>query len=119
MSKLAIVQAPPVFLDRQKTLERTVGYIDQAVSQGAELVVFPSGYFPAQGKPATTKPGGFFIKYSSSTMATSDHLNDCSRSTTINLNESVHQVSSTGNIHLIETSNTTSRISRLLLMCQQ
>ncbi len=50
MSKLAIVQAPPVFLDRQKTLELAVEYVDQAVSEGAQLIVFPEAFVP--GYPA-------------------------------------------------------------------
>ncbi|WP_275098507.1 carbon-nitrogen hydrolase family protein [Sedimenticola hydrogenitrophicus] len=50
MSKLAIVQMPPVFLDRAKTLERAVGQIEEAAAQGAELVVFPEAFIP--GYPA-------------------------------------------------------------------
>ncbi|TVT55356.1 MAG: carbon-nitrogen hydrolase family protein [Sedimenticola thiotaurini] len=49
-NKLAIVQVPPVFLDRQQTLERAVNSIDQAASQGAKLVVFPEAFIP--GYPA-------------------------------------------------------------------
>ncbi|MES9872575.1 MAG: carbon-nitrogen hydrolase family protein [Candidatus Sedimenticola sp. 6PFRAG7] len=59
MSKLAIVQAPPVYLDREKTLQRAVEYVDEAVSQGAEMVVFPEAY--VSGYPAWVwrlRPGG-------------------------------------------------------------
>jgi len=59
MNKIAIVQEPPVFLDREKTIERAVGHVDQAAAQGAELVVFPEAYVP--GYPAWVwrlKPGG-------------------------------------------------------------
>lgn len=59
MSKLAIVQAPPVFLDRQRTLERAVDYVEQAAAQGAELVVFSEAFLP--GYPAWVwrlRPGG-------------------------------------------------------------
>ncbi len=59
MSKLAIVQVPPVFLDRRQTLRRAVEYIDQTVEQGADLVVFPEAYVP--GYPAWVwrlRPGG-------------------------------------------------------------
>ena len=44
MSKLAIVLAPPVLLDRAATLQRAVSFVDEAVAGGAELVVFPEAY---------------------------------------------------------------------------
>lgn len=50
MSKLAIVQAPPAFLDREQTLEKAVVLIDEAAAAGAELVVFPESFIP--GYPA-------------------------------------------------------------------
>lgn len=50
MSKLAIVQVPPVLLDRERTLERAVEYVEKAVAQGAQMVVFPEAYVP--GYPA-------------------------------------------------------------------
>ena len=59
MSKLAIVQVPPVFMDRRQTLQRAVEYIDLAVAQGADLVVFPEAFVP--GYPAWVwrlRPGG-------------------------------------------------------------
>lgn len=59
MSKLAVVQASPVFLGREKTLTRAVEYIDEVANQGAELVVFPEAYVP--GYPAWVwrlRPGG-------------------------------------------------------------
>lgn len=59
MSKLAIVQAAPVLLDRQRTLQRAVDYIEEAAGRGAELVVFPEAFVP--GYPAWVwrlRPGG-------------------------------------------------------------
>ncbi|MET0106149.1 MAG: carbon-nitrogen hydrolase family protein [Sedimenticola sp.] len=59
MESMAIVQAPPVFLDREKTLERAVQYIEEAAGQGASLVAFPEAYVP--GYPAWVwrlRPGG-------------------------------------------------------------
>jgi len=59
MSKLAIVQEPPVFLDRDGTIESAVKFVGQAATQGAELVVFPEAYVP--GYPAWVwrlRPGG-------------------------------------------------------------
>ncbi|MFH1169172.1 MAG: carbon-nitrogen hydrolase family protein [Chloroflexota bacterium] len=46
--KAAAIQASPVFLDRDATVEKACGLIEQAAAQGAALVVFPetwvSGY---------------------------------------------------------------------------
>ncbi len=50
MLKLAIVQAPPVLLDRERTLQRAVEYIERAAGEGATLVVFPEAFVP--GYPA-------------------------------------------------------------------
>lgn len=48
MTRVAIVQEAPVFPDRGKTIEKALRLLDQAVSNGADLVVFPeaciSGY---------------------------------------------------------------------------
>jgi len=46
MSKLAIVQHPPVLLDREKTLDKAVDLISEAAGHGAELVVFPEAFIP-------------------------------------------------------------------------
>lgn len=59
MKKIAIVQAPPAFLDLEKTLERALTYVEQAVSQGAALIAFPEAFLP--GYPAwiwRLRPGG-------------------------------------------------------------
>ena len=50
MPKIAIVQEPPVVLDRSATLERAIGALGRAADGGAELVVFPETYLP--GYPA-------------------------------------------------------------------
>ena len=42
--KVAIVQTPPVFLDREKTIDRACQKITEAASQGAELIVFPEAW---------------------------------------------------------------------------
>ena len=42
----AVVQEPPVWLDLAASMERAVGIISNAASQGAELVVFPEAWFP-------------------------------------------------------------------------
>jgi nitrilase len=46
MSKIAIVQTPPVFLDREKTIEKAVTLIGEVAAEGAELVVFPETFIP-------------------------------------------------------------------------
>ena len=46
MSKLAIVQKAPVFLDKQKTIELAVATIEEAAANGAELVVFTEAFIP-------------------------------------------------------------------------
>lgn len=59
MKKLAIVQAPPVFLDLKRSIERACDYINQAAKTGADLVMFPEAYLP--GYPSWVwrlKPGG-------------------------------------------------------------
>lgn len=45
-TKVAVIQKPPVLLDRDKTIARTLESIDEAVSQGAALLVFPEAYIP-------------------------------------------------------------------------
>ncbi|MBN2466779.1 MAG: carbon-nitrogen hydrolase family protein [Deltaproteobacteria bacterium] len=42
--KVAIVQTPPVFLDREKTIDRACRKITEAAGQGAELIVFPEAW---------------------------------------------------------------------------
>ena len=59
MSKLAIVQKAPVFLDKVRTLARAVDYVDEAAAVGAGLVIFPEAFIP--GYPAwiwRLRPGG-------------------------------------------------------------
>ena len=59
MSKLAIVQKPPVFLDKQKTIEAAVTTVEEAAVNGAELVVFTEAFIP--GYPTwiwRLRPGG-------------------------------------------------------------
>jgi len=58
-AKVAVIQKPPVLLDRDKTIARAVGLIDEAADAGATLLVFPEAYIP--GYPAwiwRLKPGG-------------------------------------------------------------
>jgi len=40
MSKIAVVQSPPVFLDRSGTIERATTLVSEAASEGTEVVIF-------------------------------------------------------------------------------
>ena len=44
--RVAIIQHPPVLLDRAATLARAVTLIDEAVAGGARLVVLPETFIP-------------------------------------------------------------------------
>lgn len=46
MTKVAIIQEPPVYLDLKKTMSRAVELIAGAAGEGAQLVVFPEAWFP-------------------------------------------------------------------------
>ncbi len=59
MSKLAIVQKPPVFLDKHKTILAAVATVEEAANKGAELVIFTEAFIP--GYPTwiwRLRPGG-------------------------------------------------------------
>ena len=59
MSKIAIIQQPPVFLDREKTIQKAVSLVEESAANGANLIIFPEAFIP--GYPAwiwRLKPGG-------------------------------------------------------------
>jgi nitrilase len=58
-TRIAVIQKPPVLLDRERTIERALQSIEEAVEQRASLLVFPEAYIP--GYPTwiwRLKPGG-------------------------------------------------------------
>lgn len=50
MTKIAIVQEPPAFLDRDKTIAKAVEKVAEAAARGAELILFNEAFVP--GYPA-------------------------------------------------------------------
>ncbi|MGI9533520.1 MAG: carbon-nitrogen hydrolase family protein [Thermodesulfobacteriota bacterium] len=48
--KVAVAQVSPVYMDKDKTIEKACRFIREAGENGAELVVFPEAYIP--GYPA-------------------------------------------------------------------
>ena len=44
--KVPAVQATPVFLDREATIDKACGLIATAGSEGARLIVFPEAFIP-------------------------------------------------------------------------
>ena len=44
--KAAIVQEPPVYLNLTASMERAIGLVERAASDGAGLIVFPEAWFP-------------------------------------------------------------------------
>lgn len=45
--KGAVVQAAPVFLDREATVDKAIALIEEAGANGAQIVAFPEGFIPA------------------------------------------------------------------------
>lgn len=59
MTKIAVVQKAPVYLDKEKTIQLAVETVEEAAGNGAELVVFTEAFIP--GYPAWVwrlRPGG-------------------------------------------------------------
>lgn len=46
MTKIAVIQRPPVLLDRNATIARAVQSVAEAAAQGAKLIVLPESYIP-------------------------------------------------------------------------
>jgi nitrilase len=44
--RVAAVQAAPVFLDRDSTVEKAIGLIERAAEDGASVIGFPEGFVP-------------------------------------------------------------------------
>lgn len=46
MTKIAVFQQPPVYLDLDKSMSRAIDLIEEAARDGAQMVVFPEAWFP-------------------------------------------------------------------------
>jgi len=46
MTRVAIVQEAPVFLDKEKTIEKACRLVETAAAEGAQLVLFPETFIP-------------------------------------------------------------------------
>ena len=44
--KIAVVQQPPVYLDKAKSIRRAVELMSDAATQGCGLIVFPEAWLP-------------------------------------------------------------------------
>jgi nitrilase len=58
MIRIAAVQAAPVFLDREATIDRVCARIAEAGAAGAKLVVFPESFVPGYPDWVWTVPAG-------------------------------------------------------------
>lgn len=59
MPRVAVIQKPPAYLDRERTIAQAVADVREAARGGAQLVVFPEAFIP--GYPAwiwRLRPGG-------------------------------------------------------------
>lgn len=45
--RVGVVQAAPVFLNREASTEKAIGFIEEAGRQGVDLLAFPEGFIPA------------------------------------------------------------------------
>lgn len=45
--KVAVVQAAPVIMDREKTLDKALGLMEECSRKGAQIVLFPEAFIPA------------------------------------------------------------------------
>jgi nitrilase len=73
--KVAVVQAAPVWMDLDATIDKTVQYIRQAAKAGARLIAFPETWVPCYpwhiwlGTPAWQIGRGFVQRYFDNSLA--------------------------------------------------
>ena len=73
--KVAVVQAAPVFLDLDATVDKTISLIEEASANGAKLIAFPETFIPGYpwqiwlGAPAWAIGRGFVQRYFDNSLA--------------------------------------------------
>ena len=73
--KVAVVQAAPVWLDLDATVEKTIALIEEAAAMGAKLIAFPETFVPGypwniwMGTPAWSIGRGFVQRYFDNSLA--------------------------------------------------
>jgi aliphatic nitrilase len=73
--KVAVVQAAPVFLDLDATVDKTIKLIEEASAKGAKLIAFPETFIPGYpwqiwlGAPAWAIGRGFVQRYFDNSLA--------------------------------------------------
>src|SRR5271154_4878035 len=73
--KAAVVQAAPIFLDLDASVDKTISLIEQAAKQGAKLIAFPEVFIPGypwhiwMGAPAWAIGRGFVQRYFDNSLA--------------------------------------------------
>ncbi|WP_075256576.1 carbon-nitrogen hydrolase family protein [Herbaspirillum camelliae] len=87
--KVAVVQAAPVFLDLDKTVDKTLSFIEEAARQGCKLIAFPETWLPGypfhvwMGAPAWAIARGFVQRYFDNSLAYESpqaaRISDCAR----------------------------------------
>lgn len=73
--KVAVVQAAPVYLDLDATIDKTIALIDEAAAKGAALIAFPETFIPGYpwhiwlDSPAWSIGSGFTGRYFDNSLA--------------------------------------------------
>lgn len=80
--KVAVVQAAPVWLDLDATIDKTVSLIDEAAASGASVIAFPEVFIPGYpwhiwlGSPAWSIMRGFVQRYFDNSLSYDSPLAD-------------------------------------------
>lgn len=78
--KIAVVQQPPVYLDKARSIERAVTLITDAAGQGCGLIVFPEAWLPGYPTFVWRLPPG-------AGMSTTDQLFALSQANSVDLSK--------------------------------
>jgi nitrilase len=95
MPRLAVIQQPPVLLDKAGSIERLIKYAREAATQGANIVVFPEAFIP--GYPSwiwRLRPGG--------DMSLSEQLHSALLANSVRLNsDDLHPIQTAAREHRV------------------